>query len=390
MLINLKPRDERSAERQRRSSGGCSARPPTVAGHHALHAAGAGPDDRRPRSAARSTSSRSRTPNADELDDVGAAAGRAAAAAAAARRRRQRPAGPGPAGVSSTSTATPPARLGITAGDDRQRALRRVRPAHRLDDLHPVQPVPRDPRGRAATAARRRDSLDNLYVPRLGGGQPVPLSAIATRRASSRRRCRSTTSASSRRRPISFNLAPGASLGEAVDAIDAAAAARSACRASIATDFQGAALALPGVARQRAAADPGRGRHRLHRARRALRELHPPAHDPLDAAVGRRRRAAGADARRQRPRASSRIIGIILLIGIVKKNAIMMIDFALDAERNEGKSPREAIYQACLLRFRPILMTTHGGAARRAAADARHAAPARSCAIRSASRSSAA
>jgi multidrug efflux pump len=52
------------------------------------------------------------------------------------------------------------------------------------------------------------------------------------------------------------------------------------------------------------------------------------------------------------------IIGIILLIGIVKKNAIMMIDFALDAERTEGKTPREAIYQACLLRFRPILMTT--------------------------------
>ncbi len=52
------------------------------------------------------------------------------------------------------------------------------------------------------------------------------------------------------------------------------------------------------------------------------------------------------------------VIGIILLIGIVKKNAIMMIDFALDAERREGKSPREAIFQACLLRFRPILMTT--------------------------------
>ena len=52
------------------------------------------------------------------------------------------------------------------------------------------------------------------------------------------------------------------------------------------------------------------------------------------------------------------IIGIILLIGIVKKNAIMMIDFALDAERVEGKSPREAIHQAALLRFRPILMTT--------------------------------
>jgi len=52
------------------------------------------------------------------------------------------------------------------------------------------------------------------------------------------------------------------------------------------------------------------------------------------------------------------IVGIILLIGIVKKNAIMMIDFAIDAERNEGLNPREAIYQACLLRFRPILMTT--------------------------------
>ncbi|MGE9716104.1 efflux RND transporter permease subunit, partial [Escherichia coli] len=52
------------------------------------------------------------------------------------------------------------------------------------------------------------------------------------------------------------------------------------------------------------------------------------------------------------------IIGIILLIGIVKKNAFMMIDFALAAEREQGLSPYEAIYQACLLRFRPILMTT--------------------------------
>ena len=52
------------------------------------------------------------------------------------------------------------------------------------------------------------------------------------------------------------------------------------------------------------------------------------------------------------------LIGIILLIGIVKKNAIMMIDFALDAERKQGMTPREAIYQACLLRFRPIMMTT--------------------------------
>jgi HAE1 family hydrophobic/amphiphilic exporter-1 len=51
-------------------------------------------------------------------------------------------------------------------------------------------------------------------------------------------------------------------------------------------------------------------------------------------------------------------VGVILLIGIVKKNAIMMIDFALEAQRNEGKSPAEAIYQGCLIRFRPIMMTT--------------------------------
>ena len=52
------------------------------------------------------------------------------------------------------------------------------------------------------------------------------------------------------------------------------------------------------------------------------------------------------------------VIGIILLIGIVKKNGIMMVDFALEAERKEGTDPEEAIFQACLLRFRPIMMTT--------------------------------
>src|SRR5262249_33081862 len=51
-------------------------------------------------------------------------------------------------------------------------------------------------------------------------------------------------------------------------------------------------------------------------------------------------------------------VGLVMLIGIVKKNAIMMIDFALEAQRNEGKSPHDAIYEGCLLRFRPIMMTT--------------------------------
>jgi HAE1 family hydrophobic/amphiphilic exporter-1 len=52
------------------------------------------------------------------------------------------------------------------------------------------------------------------------------------------------------------------------------------------------------------------------------------------------------------------MVGIIMLIGIVKKNAIMMIDFALEAQRKEGKSPSDAIYDGCLIRFRPIMMTT--------------------------------
>jgi multidrug efflux pump subunit AcrB len=56
------------------------------------------------------------------------------------------------------------------------------------------------------------------------------------------------------------------------------------------------------------------------------------------------------------------VIGILLLIGIVKKNGIMMVDFALEAERSGGKRPEEAIYQACLLRFRPIMMTTMAAA----------------------------
>ena len=83
----------------------------------------------------------------------------------------------------------------------------------------------------------------------------------------------------------------------------------------------------------------------------------PSDHDSVDASVRRRRRAAGADAVSNRAHVIA-LIGIILLIGIVKKNAIMMIDFALDAERTRGLTPEVAIYEACLLRFRPILMTT--------------------------------
>ena len=83
------------------------------------------------------------------------------------------------------------------------------------------------------------------------------------------------------------------------------------------------------------------------------------------------------------------LIGIVLLMGIVKKNAIMMIDFALEAEREQGMSPRDAIVQASLLRFRPIMMTTLAAPCSARSRWRSKAAPARSCAIRSASPSSA-
>ena len=155
---------------------------------------------------------------------------------------------------------------------------------------------------------------------------------------------------------ISFNLAPGASLGDAVDG-DRVGRARARRAGEHPHRVPGRGARVPRIAQQRTAADPGGDRHHVHRARGALRELHPPRDDPLDAALGgcrgpARAAASGTDL------GVIAVIGIILLIGIVKKNAIMMIDFALDAERNEGKSPREAIRQACLLRFRPILMTT--------------------------------
>jgi len=155
---------------------------------------------------------------------------------------------------------------------------------------------------------------------------------------------------------ISFNLAPGASLGNAVKAIQAAEK-EIGMPASIQTSFQGAALAfqasLSNTLMLILAA--------IVTMYIVLGVLYESYIHPItilstlpSAGVGAllSLMIAGTDL------GIIGIIGIILLIGIVKKNAIMMIDFALDAERNEGKSPREAIYQACLLRFRPILMTT--------------------------------
>src|SRR5579875_3478136 len=105
---------------------------------------------------------------------------------------------------------------------------------------------------------------------------------------------------------------------------------------------------LRGLAGDGAAADRGGSLHRLCRIGRALRELHPSAHDPVEPALD----LFGLDL------TLIAIIGLLMLIGIVKKNAIMMIDFALERRRHQHLSAEEAIYEAAILRFRPIMMTT--------------------------------
>jgi multidrug efflux pump len=155
---------------------------------------------------------------------------------------------------------------------------------------------------------------------------------------------------------ISFNLAPGVSLGAAVDAIHSAIADVN-LPASFAVNFQGAALAFESSLSNElllllAAVAT------MYIVLGVLYEsfVHPVTilstlpSAGIGALLALMIAGAGLDV--------IGIIGIVLLIGIVKKNAIMMIDFALDAQRNEGKSAEEAIYQACLLRLRPILMTT--------------------------------
>jgi multidrug efflux pump len=155
---------------------------------------------------------------------------------------------------------------------------------------------------------------------------------------------------------LSFNLAPGYSLGDAVDAIEQAAK-RIDLPASVHGSFQGTAQAFQ--------ASLGNETWLILAALVTvyivLGILYESYIHPLtilstlpSAGVG----ALVALMLFNTDFSVIALIGIILLIGIVKKNAIMMIDFALDAERKDGKPPTDAIYEACLLRFRPIMMTT--------------------------------
>jgi multidrug efflux pump len=155
---------------------------------------------------------------------------------------------------------------------------------------------------------------------------------------------------------ISFNIAPGASLGAAVNAIRTAER-EIGVPASVQTSFQGAALAFQASLNNTLLLILAA----IVTMYIVLGVLYESYVHPVTILSTLPSAGVGALLALMLSRTDLgiiAIIGIILLIGIVKKNAIMMIDFALDAERKEGKSPREAIHQACLLRFRPILMTT--------------------------------
>ena len=155
---------------------------------------------------------------------------------------------------------------------------------------------------------------------------------------------------------VSFNLAPGASLGDAVRAIEAVTQ-QIGLPASIRGSFQGTAQAFQASLTN----EPLLILAALVTVYIVLGVLYESYIHPLTILSTLPSAGVGAILALLLFRTDLSVIaliGIILLIGIVKKNAIMMIDFALDAERKEGKSPVEAIYEASLLRFRPIMMTT--------------------------------
>jgi multidrug efflux pump len=198
------------------------------------------------------------------------------------------------------------------------------------------------------------DSLKNIYVHSSNGTQ-VPLSAFT-----------SVTTAPSALAlnhqgqfpvvTLSFNLASGASLGDAVNAINSTKSDLG-MPPSIQATFQGTAAAFL----RSLGNEPILILAALVTVYIVLGVLYESFIHPITILSTLPSAGVGAILALLLCKTEFSIIaliGIILLIGIVKKNAIMMIDFALDAERNEGKSPLDSIYEACLLRFRPIMMTT--------------------------------
>jgi len=196
--------------------------------------------------------------------------------------------------------------------------------------------------------------LNSIYLRSEGGGT-VPLTSIA-------RVSESTTPLVVNRQgqfpavTASFNLAPGVSLGEAVKAIEEATG-QMRLPESIRGSFQGTAQAFQASLTNQ----PLLILAALITVYIVLGVLYESFIHPVTILSTLPSAGAGAVFALMVCRMELSVIaviGIILLIGIVKKNGIMMVDFAMEAERREGKSPEEAIFQACLLRFRPIMMTT--------------------------------
>jgi multidrug efflux pump subunit AcrB len=198
------------------------------------------------------------------------------------------------------------------------------------------------------------DLLDKIYV-KSSSGQPVPLSAFATMHVSN-------TPLSIPHQgqfpaaTISFNLSSGSSLSHAIPAIQKAEQ-EIGLPDTIATTFTGAAAEF----RDSLTSEPLLILAAIVVIYIVLGVLYESYIHPITILSTLPSAGVGALLALFICRIDFSLvalIGIILLIGIVKKNAIMMIDFALEAERKEGMSPEESIYQACLLRFRPIMMTT--------------------------------
>ncbi len=196
--------------------------------------------------------------------------------------------------------------------------------------------------------------LKQIYV-RSPVGQQVPLSALSKSIA--------TTAPLSVPHQglfpavtISFNLQPGVALGDAVDAIEEAAV-KAHIPSTIHTGFSGTAQAY----QDSLGSEPFLIAAALATVYIVLGMLYESYIHPITILSTLPSAGVGALLALMVTRTDLSviaIIGIVLLIGIVKKNAIMMIDFALAAERNEGKNSRDSIFEACMLRFRPILMTT--------------------------------
>ncbi len=216
-----------------------------------------------------------------------------------------------------------------------------------LNEYHLVMEV-------APQFQRSPDALGNIYV-RSQNGTQVPLSAF-THFGSANTPLAVNHQGQFPAVTLSFNLAPGVSLGDAVSAVNTVADAAH-MPATIRATFQGTAQAFQ-VSLEN---EPVLILTALFAVYIVLGMLYESYIHPItilstlpSAGVG----AILALLITHNDLTVMADIGIILLIGIVNKNAIMMVDFALDVERKEGKSPEEAIYQACLLRFRPIMMTT--------------------------------